>query len=355
MLGALAASLLLVGLLLPSTAHAAIVATINLGTAEQFSILAGSTVTNTGPTTVERDLGVSPGSAVVGFPPGTVTPPATIHTDAVSLQAQNDLTTAYNDAETRPVNALTGSELGGLSLQGGVYAATAAPPGPLQLTGTLTLDGAGNPDTVWIFQTNSTLITATDSKVALINGASACNVFWQVGSSATLGTRTSFVGNILALTSITLEDSVVVNGRTLARNGAVTLIGDVFTGPDCTPVPPTTTSTAAPGATTTSTAAPGATTTTLGTGVTTTSTTPGGGTGGSGGTTGGTGSSTGGSGSSTGGSGGATSGGGTTARDRSIASTGQNTRELLIVAAAALWLGAAALELSRRRGRASAG
>ena len=391
-LGALATCLLLAVSFVPA-AYGAIVPTVGLGTATQFSILAGTTVTNTGPTTVERDLGVSPGSAVVGFPPGTVTPPAVIHAaDAVALQAQNDLTTAYDDAALRPTTALTGSELGGLTLQGGVYAATAAPAAPLQLTGTLTLDGAGDPSSVWIFQTGSTLTTASDSVVALINGASACNVFWQVGSSATLGTRTVFVGNIMALTSITLQDAVVVHGRTLARNGAVTLINDTFTGPDCTPVPTTTstsptssTTTASPTTSTSSTSPTGpttstssTTTSTLGTGTTTSTTTVAGGTSttlGAGGPT----STTPGAGSAValgGGTGGATTGpgGGTGATDgaqattsstlgagarttttnaRTIARTGQDIRSLLVAGGVALWLGAVGAEIGRRRARAA--
>jgi type VI secretion system secreted protein VgrG len=278
--GAVAAGLLVAAWLLPTTtARAAVAPTVGLGTAAQFSILAGTTVTNTGPTAVEHDLGVSPGSAVVGFPPGTVTPPAVIHTDAVSLQAQNDLTTAYNDAATRPASALTGAELGGLTLQGGVYAATAAPAAALEITGTLTLDGAGDPRSVWIFQTGSTLTTGSDSAISLVNGASACNVFWQVGSSATLGTRTKFLGSLMALTSITLQDSVVFGGRALARNGAVTLINDTFSGPDCSPVGATTTSSGPTMSTgpagSTSTSAPGSSTTTTTNGSDTTTTTQG--------------------------------------------------------------------------------
>ena len=224
-----------------TTAGAAIVPTVSLGTAANFSVLAGSTVTNTGPTTLQRNLGLSPGSSVTGFPPGTVIPPATMEVaNAVAVQAQSDLTTAYNDAASRPLNATTGADLAGLTLQGGAYGSTTTK-GPLLLTGTLTLDGANNASSVFIFETNSTLTTGSAATVQLINGASACNVFWQIGSSATLGTGTTFVGNILALTSITLQDSVQVNGRALARNGAVTMINDGFTGPDCTPAPTTTT------------------------------------------------------------------------------------------------------------------
>ncbi|HEU4750357.1 MAG TPA: ice-binding family protein, partial [Acidimicrobiia bacterium] len=143
---------------------------------------------------------------------------------------------------------------------GGVYATVSK--GALSLTGTLTLDGENNPDSVFIFQTDSTLITSTASTVALINGAQQCNVFWQVGSSATLGSNSVFVGNILALTSITVTTDVTVQGRALARNGAVTLDDDTFNQPTCAQAPPATTSTTASGGGTSTTASGGATTTT---------------------------------------------------------------------------------------------
>jgi hypothetical protein len=240
---ALAAVLLALGVpaLFESSASAAIVAPVPLGTTSSFSVLAGSTVANTGPTTMDRNLGLSPGSSVTGFPPGTVNPPATMEVaNAVAVQAQSDLTTAYDNAAGRPLDATTGADLAGLTLQGGVYAATSTK-APLGLTGTLTLDGANNSDSVWVFQTDSTLTTASSSTVNLINGAMACHVYWQVGSSATLGTSTTFVGSILAQTSISMGNAVTVNGRALARTGAVTLINDAFTGPECTPSATTTT------------------------------------------------------------------------------------------------------------------
>jgi hypothetical protein len=192
-----------------------------LGAAASFAVLGGSTVTNTNPTLVSGDLGVSPGSAVVGFPPGTVIN-GTIHaTDAVAAQAQSDVTTAYNALAGQACQTvLTGTDLGGLTLVPGVYCFTSG----AQLTGTLTLDAQGNPGAVFIFQIASTLITASNSSVLLINGASPWNVFWQVGSSATLGTNTSFVGSILALTSISLTTgATITSGRALARNGALAL------------------------------------------------------------------------------------------------------------------------------------
>jgi hypothetical protein len=249
-----AAALLTVG----NSANAAIVPTVPLATAANYAVLGGSTVTNTGPTTLNGSLGLSPGTAITGFPPGQVVPPGvTDATNAAAAQAQSDLTAAYVDAAGRPIDATTTADLANLTLQGGVYAGPSK--GALSLTGPLTLDGAGDPNSVFIFQTDSTLTTGSASTVTLINGALECNVFWQVGSSATLGTGSDFTGNILALTSITVTTDVTVHGRALARNGAVTLDTDTFTAPTCaTQIPPTTTTTAA--ATTTS-AAPVATTT----------------------------------------------------------------------------------------------
>jgi len=215
-----------------TTAHAAIVPTVQLATAAEYAVLGGSTVTNTGPSVLDGSAGVSPGTAVTGFPPGIVLPPATIHAaDAPAAAAQADLTTAYVDAAGRPVDGTTTADLGGLVLVGGVYAGPSR--SPLTLTGPLVLDGANDPTSVFIFQTDSTLITASGSTVTLINGAQECNVFWQVGSSATLGTGSTFTGTILALTSVTVTSGVTVRGRALARNGAVTLDGDVFTRPGC--------------------------------------------------------------------------------------------------------------------------
>ncbi len=186
-----------------------------------FAVLGGSTVTNTAsPTVVTGDLGVSPGSAVTGFPPGTVVG-GTIHAaDAVAAQAQSDLTTLYTSLAGTACNTdLTGQDLGGMTLTPGVYCfATSA-----QLTGTLTLDAQGNPNAVFLFKIGSTLTTASAASVLLVNSASSCGVFWQVGSSATLGTGTSLAGSIVALTSITLNTGAGVTGRLLARNGAVTL------------------------------------------------------------------------------------------------------------------------------------
>ncbi|WP_344394631.1 ice-binding family protein [Streptomyces vastus] len=199
-------------------AHAA--TPVDLGeNAVTYGVLGGQSVTNTGPSVVSGNLGVSPGSTVIGFPPGTVL--GTIHQgDAHAAQAQADLTAAYNDAAGQaPNDNLTGQDLGGLTLTPGVYKFDSS----AQLTGDLTLDAEGDPNAVWVFQIGSTLTTASDSNVNLINGASPCNVFWQVGSSATLGTGTDFVGTIMALTSITLNTDADINGRALARNASVTM------------------------------------------------------------------------------------------------------------------------------------
>lgn len=215
---------------------------VGLGTAASFAVLAGTTVTNTGPSVITGDLGVSPGSAVTGFPPGTVIG-AQHAADAVALQAQNDLTTAYNDAAGRTPATSVAGDLGGRTLVSGVYKSTSS----LGLTGAVTLNAQGDPSAVFIFQVASTLITASASHVDLINGAQACNVFWQVGSSATVGTGSAFAGNILALTSITVTTGSTIDGRALARNGAVTLDDDVITAPTCeTPPPPPPTPTPTP-------------------------------------------------------------------------------------------------------------
>jgi hypothetical protein len=166
------------------------------------------------------DLGVSPGTSITGFPPGIVSGGVIHANDAVALGAQNDLAVAYTNLAGQPSDVdLTGQDLGGLTLTSGVYTFNSS----AQLTGTLTLDAQGDPAAVFVFQIGSTLTTASASQVVVINGGANCNVFWQVGSSATLGTTTAFVGNILALTSITLTTGATNSGRLLARNGALTL------------------------------------------------------------------------------------------------------------------------------------
>ena len=247
-----------------STANAA-QAPVGLGTAASFAILAGTTITNTGPTVISGDLGLSPGSAVTGFPPGTVNNGAMHISDAVALQAQADVTTAYNDAAGRSPAATVTADLGGQTLVPGVYTGAT-----LGLTGTLTLDAQGDPNAVFVFQTSSTLITASTSTVALINGGSPCNVFWQVTSSATLGTSSVFVGNVLALTSIAASTGATVTGRLLARNGAVTLDTNTVSSTGCAAGTQSTTTTVQAATTTTGVAA----TTTVEAGTTTTPSAP---------------------------------------------------------------------------------
>ena len=216
----------------------AAVAPVGLGTAGSFAVLAGSTVTNTGPSQISGNLGVSPGSAVTGFPPGIVTG-GTIHiADGVAGGAQADLTTAYNDAAGRVKTASASSFIGaGQSLSPGVYQASSS----LEVGGALILNAHNDPNAVFIFQAPaSTLTTDTGTHIFLTNGARACNVFWQVGSSATLNSGTTFQGTILALTSISVLSGDTIHGRALARNGAVTLINDTIIAPSCATTPPPT-------------------------------------------------------------------------------------------------------------------
>lgn len=233
--------------------------TVNLGTAGNFAVLAGSTITNTGSSVVNGDLGLSPGTSVTGFPPGTVNGTQNV-ANAISSQAQTDLTVAYNNAAGQTPASTVPTELGGTTKTAGTYDSAT---GTFGITGDLTLDAQGDPNAVFIFKTASTLITAGASNISLANGAQACNVFWQVGSSATLGASSSFKGNILAMTSATLTTGANVEGRVLARNGAVTLDTNTITKPTCavqpsptaTPVP-TLTATPTPVATLSPTATP---------------------------------------------------------------------------------------------------
>jgi hypothetical protein len=218
------AAAVLIGAAGPAGA-AATAAPVPLGTAAHFAVLGASTVTNTGPTVITGDLGLSPGTSVTGFPPGQVI--GTVHTaDSVALKAQADLTTAYNNAAGQPATATISTELGGTTQTPGVYVSAA---GTFGITGTVTLNAQGNSAAVFIFKAASTLITASASNVKLVNGAKAANVFWLAGSSATLGTNSTFRGNILALASITVTTGVIVHGRTLARTAAVTLDTDTIT------------------------------------------------------------------------------------------------------------------------------
>jgi type VI secretion system secreted protein VgrG len=194
-----------------------------LGSAANFAVLAGSTVTNTGPTVINGSLGLSPGSAVTGFPPGVAT--SQHKADAVAIRAKTDLVTAYNDlASWGATRSMTGLNLGGRTLTPGVYTFSSS----AQLTGTLTLSGNG----IYIFQMGSTLTTASNSRVLVTGGAQGCGVYWKVGSSATLGSGTRLVGTVIALTSITMVTGAsIIPGRALARNGAVTLDRNTISSP----------------------------------------------------------------------------------------------------------------------------
>ena len=220
------------GLLLITAACSFAQSAVPLGTAANFAILAATTVSNTGSSVIKGSVGVSPGSAIIGFPPGVVSPGSIEANDPAAQNAQADLTTAYNNAAGQAqTQNLTGQDLGGKTLGPGVYFfATSA-----QLTGTLTLNGGGNSNAIFVFQIGTTLTTAGASIVATTNGAQAANIFWQVGSSATLGTSSVFIGNILALTSITTTTSALMAGRLLARNGAVTTDTIALTFPPAIP------------------------------------------------------------------------------------------------------------------------
>src|ERR1700685_4367771 len=226
-----------IALFIASQPAVAATAPVGLGTAGRFAVLAGTTVTNTGPSSISGGPGVSPGTAVTVFPPGHVFN-GTIHrADGGAQNAQSDLTTAYNDAAGRSPTAKVPAFIGaGQTLAPGVYKASSS----LEVGGSLTLDAHGDPNAVFIFQAPSTLITDSAASVILTNGAQACNVFWQVGSSATLGTNSAFTGSILALTSISVNTGDTIAGRALARNGAVTLDDDTITSPTCATTPPPT-------------------------------------------------------------------------------------------------------------------
>lgn len=201
-------------------------APVSLGTAKSFVVLAGAGVTNTGRTTLNGDIGTFPTTAITGL--STITLNGTNHGgDGVTQGAKKDLTKAYTTAAGAGPTKAIPTELGGKTLKPGVYSG-----GALGLTGTLTLDGGNDPDAVFIFKAASTLITASASRVRLIN-ANPCNVYWQVTSSATLGTGTRFVGTIMALTDIQLNTGASLSGRALARNGAVTLQANTISLPVC--------------------------------------------------------------------------------------------------------------------------
>jgi type VI secretion system secreted protein VgrG len=208
---------------------------LGLGSAANFQVLGGSTVTNTGASVVAGELGTSPGTTITGFPPGIVTEGGKTHMgDVLALQAQNDVALAYNSSAGQPCNThLDGQELGGKTLTPDVYCFSSL----AQLTGQLVLDAKGNTAAVWIIQIPGGLSTASNSSVVVTNGGGVCNVFWIVGESATIGAGSSFAGNILALTSITLAPGANLSGRAFARNGAVTLDTNTISKAPCSQAP----------------------------------------------------------------------------------------------------------------------
>jgi hypothetical protein len=287
--GAGLASIISLGLLFAGSAEAAN-APVNLGSASSFSVLAGSTVTNTGPTTMSGDLGLDPGSAITGAPHALG---ATHVDDGVALNAENSLTTGWTNAAGRPATRLASDDLSGQSFTPGVYS---APSSLLFSAGDVTLNAEGDPNAVFIFQIGSSMTTGSATRVLLTNGAQPCNVFWEVGASATLGTDSRFAGTVMALTTITAQTGATLDGRLMAKNGAVNLDTNTITTSAC------------------------AAGTTGGPGGGTTGTGGGGGSGGPGGTTTGGGGTTG-----TGGSG--TTSGGTTSVARKTAAANKRRAE----------------------------
>jgi hypothetical protein len=207
---------------LQTTTHAPVA----MGAAANLAILAGSAVSNTGGTVITGDLGLSPGTSVGGFPPGILNGTQHIN-DNIATQAKLDLTAAFNDAAGRSSTDMVtlSGNIGGLTLTPGLYKSTSS----LAISsGDLTFDAKGNANAVFIIQVASSLTTTSGRKVFLAGGASASNIFWQVGSSATFGTTSAFQGTILAMQSITFDTGATLNGRALARSGAIVMAGNTI-------------------------------------------------------------------------------------------------------------------------------
>jgi hypothetical protein len=201
-------------------------ATIAMGGTSGFALLGGSAISSTGATVITGDLGLSPGSSIGGFPPGILNGTKHIN-DPIANQAKLDLTSAYNDAAGRTstdIVTLSGN-IGGLTLTPGLYKSTSS----LAISsGDLTFDARGNANAIFIIQIASTLTTTSGRQVILSGGASASNIFWQVGSSATFGTTSVFKGTVMAMQSITFDTGASLNGRALARTGAIVMAGNTI-------------------------------------------------------------------------------------------------------------------------------
>ena len=223
---------------LPASPSSAGAPAINQGTTSTYGVLAATTITNSGPTTISGtaggDIGLSPGSSVTGL--ADITRSGDDHiTDTAASIAQTDLVTAYNDLGIPTPTVLAAADLAGETILPGTYSTNS---GTFENSGTLTLDGGGDPDAVFIFQAASTVITSVDSSMVLTNGAQACNVYWQVGSSATIGVNSTFIGHVYALTSITADTGATIYGQLLARNGAVELYSNTIVNDLCTSTTP---------------------------------------------------------------------------------------------------------------------
>jgi hypothetical protein len=243
------ASIAAMSLLFAGSASAA-TAPVNLGSDSSFSVLAGSTVTNTGPTTMSGGLGLDPGTSVTGAPQVLG---ATHIDDGVAIAAQNDLVTGFNDAASRPHTVLASADLSGQAFTPGVYE---TPSSLLFSAGAVTLNAQGDPNAVFIFQVGSSITTSSATTVLLTNGAQPCNVFWQVGASVTLGSNSTFAGTVMAQTTITANTGANLDGRLLAQTGAVNLDTNTITTSACAPGTTGGTAGRAPGGTTGTTGGP---------------------------------------------------------------------------------------------------
>jgi hypothetical protein len=220
--------------LIPSVAHAAIGTPVPLGATSAFAVLAGAGVTNTGATTLGGDVGSFPTTSIAGL--GTITLVGGVDRsgDAVTEQAKTDLETAYNAASAQSPDSVDGVELAGRTLEPGVYSTG----GVIELNGNLTLDGNGDPNAVFVFQSLSTLLAGSGSSITFIDGATACNLYWRVPSSATIQAGSQFAGTILAAMTITFGAGATLDGRALAQDGEVTMINNTITRPACSAVTP---------------------------------------------------------------------------------------------------------------------